>query len=493
MGQSMELGSELRLHSFGWNINTRPELLAPAVVPVVCRLLDVHTLSTYSQVFFDVVDPVYHFLDRARYLERCAAYWAEPPRVLEDFEALVAGVVVLGSFFADTPVAVEAELVEHAKQVLDLGCAYAPGRLSLDQAAAWIARTLYLRLATRPHLAWYASCSAMHVVEAMGLHVDLRTVDVAGRGDSSVAALTTPEFVAARRNLFECASFLNAIISADYGRSRVVLQDSITTTTTTTTAAAAAAAVATTAVLGSSGLAAAADRPMSKLTALLLRLERDLPRGARLEILESIYSLPSEPAVFALLKTDVAIHLFRRHVHIDQERLSGAESALMLTILKAGLAQTRGLLPSHQAWWNLLFTPFQALMVLLAIDSTESLELLSETMSLLDAVSHAFPCFLAGEVLQTAQTLAKGLEKRKKKQAKLLSTASNWTFSSPPPPSSSSAQNHQATDPDLPDGSTPASVHPGHAEALLDSWFGGGVDWMDLWNSTDPVLDLNFP
>ena len=58
------------------------------------------------------------------------------------------------------------------------------------------------------------------------------------------------------------------------------------------------------------------------------------------------------------------------------------------------------------------------------MDSDESLALIAETLALLKAVHQAFPSHLAREVLQTAGTLMKGLEKNKTKQARLLSMGS---------------------------------------------------------------------
>lgn len=450
VGQTMDLSKNIRFHSYGWNVNTRLEPTA-FLAPAICRLLTFHDLSFYSGVFFDVVDPIYHFLDQKRLLEQCTRYWTREEDALEDIETIVSGVVALGSFFSETPLPVEHQLVEHAKQVLDIGCAYAPGRMSLNQTAGWILRTLYLRLTTRPHLSWYSSCSTMHVAEAMGLHVDLRNVEIVSK-DSSQA---TPECTSSRADLFECAVFLNWIISAEYGRSRVILQDATQPISPPTS-------------------------KLMKLSNIMLRIESTLTVEDRLDILSSLSKLPDEPSIFALLKTDVTIHLFRRHLHPYQEKTDVRESALLLSIIKTGLAATRLHAPLRKPWWNVLSTPFQSLMVLLTVDSDESLTMIEETMSVLGLVYNTFPTHLAAEVLQTAQTLVQGLEKRKIRQAKILSKAYSTTQSTVETPtySNSSAGFGPTAD---------------QAEAVFENWLTGDMSWSwpPAGNSFAPATDPN--
>lgn len=432
IGQTMDLDASLRFHSYGWNVNTRLEPAA-FLAPAVCRLLTFHDLHLYSRVFFDVVDPIYHFIDQQKFLDQCSQYWATENQNLGDIEAVVSGVVALGSFFSEIPSPVESSLIEHAKQILDLGCAYAPGRISLNQVAGWILRTLYLRLTTRPHLCWYASCSTMHVVEAMGLHVDLRDVDVVTRDSDQ----SLPECTSTRSGLFECALFLNSIISAEYGRSRVILQDATEPSHDS-------------------------DSQLMRLSAILLCIEVRLTQDARLELLSCLHSLPAESPVFALLKTDVTIHLFRRHLYPHQENISLHESRILLSILEEGLHAARELVPLRRPWWNVISTPFQSLMVILAIDTDESLSRAGATMSVLGLVYSNFPTHLAAEVVQTARMLIQGLEKRKVRQARMLSKAYGET---------SSLLENQASP------TAGAGRMMEHAEAVFENWLTGDMNW----------------
>ncbi len=452
VGQSMELATHIRFHSYGWNMNTRLEPTT-SLAPAICRYVTFQTLSFYSRVFFDTVDPIYHFIDQKKLLKQCAQYWTTEREEAEELEALVAGIVALGSFFSDSPHSMESQLVEHAKQVLDVGCAYAPGRMSLTQTAGWVLRTLYLRLTSRPHLSWYASSATMHTVEAVGLHMDLRNVEIVTKESTSLVS----ECISSRSDLLECAVFLNAIISAEYGRSRVILQH------------------ATEPDLESSST-------LTRLTAILLRLDTKQLPDTRLKMLWSLQALPDEPSIFALLKTDVANHLFRKHLHPLQEKISQQESDILLSTIKNSLSQVRQLVPQRAPWWNILSTPFQSLMMLLAIDSENSLEMVKDTISVLDVVRTTFPTYLCEEVLQTAQTLVRGMEQRKLRQAKLLTRV----FETDPA---------TVGMPDSFDASAGLNETSIQAESLFENWLTGDMssNWFPAGNgftgSSDPNMD----
>jgi hypothetical protein len=159
----------------------------------------------------------------------------------------------------------------------------------------------------------------MHIAEAIGLHVALEGVDMLPQG----ATHMTLELRSARRSLFQCASFLNTIISVEYGRSRVQLQDANEPGTKS-------------------------HSKLAKMTSLLLRLEPNLQSGDRLEILQSLRSLPDAHPVLVLLQTDVTLHLYRKHVSLEEDRIPLQESNIILGIIKAGLSEARCLLPRRQ-------------------------------------------------------------------------------------------------------------------------------------------------
>ena len=210
--------------------------------------------------------------------------------------------------------------------------------------------------------------------------------------------------------------------------------------------------------------------PTSKLTrlgAILHSVESVQMLDTRFELLFSIQELLSEHSIFTLLKTDVAIHLFRKHLSLRQEDLTLREQQILLSIIRTSLSEVQRILPSQAPWWNILSTPFQSLLVLLAMDSDESLSLVEETMSVLRAVFNTFPTYLAGEVLQTARILIQALEHRKLKQAKQLSKAFGEELETPGTLSGSNAFASM----------TELDQETDHASAVFTNWAEGDMSW----------------
>ena len=268
VGSALASKANLRLHSYGWNVNVRSET-QPLSVSSIRRFLTFQEISIYSDRFFDTVNPSLRLINQSRYYDRSSKYWAAHGPCNKDFEALVSGVVSIGSLFAENPSMAEAQLIEYAKAVLDAGICYAPGGISLDQAAAWVLRTLYLRLTTRPNIAWISSCVTVHIAEAMALHIDLSHA----RLPEKELPANTLEFQDARRNLFHAALFLNTTISLEYGRSRVVLESSHV-----------------------QGIAP--DSALMTLTRLAWDTEKVLSTSARFELLQNIVDLSAEQLVY---------------------------------------------------------------------------------------------------------------------------------------------------------------------------------------------------
>lgn len=71
--------------------------------------------------------------------------------------------------------------MQYAKAILDDPASMR--ELGVDHVIAWAMRTFYLRATTRPNNAWIASCTVMHLCEAVGLHEEetiQKTASVAG-------------------------------------------------------------------------------------------------------------------------------------------------------------------------------------------------------------------------------------------------------------------------------------------------------------------------
>ena len=434
---AMGLQANLRIQSYGWNAGIRTEPFS-TVQAAVCRYLKYSEMMVFSELYFDVIDPVFHFIDRQRYFDRCSVLWSSGSSVLEDFEALISGVVCLGSFFSHTPSPLEATLFEHAKLVLDRGSAYGPSTLSLDQVAGWILRTLYLRLTTRSHPAWFSSCATMHIAEAMALHADLNYISSTG----VYPPLQNPEFLESRRNLFSCACFLNALISADAGRSKVTLLDV-------------------------ASLRDVTGSWMLEMTNLLWELEASVSNECRLKRLKLLSNLESSEPTLVLLRTDVTVHLFRKQVGLCHPRMDEEEVGIMLELIREGFSAARTLVSLRRPWWNVFYTPFQSLVVLLAIDTDDSLAMVQSALSVLRAASQTFPTSLAEEVIQAAQKLVAGSKRRKSNQLRSLCFDDDCNGVGP--------EASSTTDQD--------SLQGGQVDLMIEDWFSSEVEWSSLVDS----------
>lgn len=389
LATDLSLDVDIRLHSYGWNASIRPEPKA-MLFPAVKTLVLLQDVTIYGAKFFEAVDPVYHFINQERFFERVTRFWSSPVATLDDFEALVAGVVGLGSFFSEHPLSVETQLMDHLKAVLDYRLTVAPGKLSLDQGAGWVLRTLYLRLTTRPSLSWIASCTSMHVAESMALHIDLSRAVVAS---TEGAAIITQELETARKNLLECVTFLNVLLSAEYGRSRVLLRDA----------------------------AESQLQPQStlgRLTEILEMIDDTNPDPGALKAIEEI---PSTSPVISALKVDLAMHFYRRFVDLTEGRISKHHNQAMVRIIRESMTAIRELLNSRQPWWHIILTPFQAVCILLSMDTDASLRMIPEVMALLKESASQYPSHLPTEAVETAERLINAVQRRKLEQAERLS------------------------------------------------------------------------
>ncbi len=217
LGISLGLPDPPRLQSFGWNPGTRPEPFA-APMQTLRDILNLEQVKLYSEIYFNEVHPFFGLLNRDLYFKYATEFWGARKQGT-DFEACMCGIVALGSMFSGTvaPVlATEALVVEHGRLLLDLTTTYAPASLSRRHIAAWILRALYLRSTTRPHLSWMASCTAVHIAEAIGLH---REVNV---NQTRVVLENEKD---CRRRIFWVAVALNQFLSSEYGRTRVTIDN----------------------------------------------------------------------------------------------------------------------------------------------------------------------------------------------------------------------------------------------------------------------------
>lgn len=218
LSRDMGSANTARLHSYSWNAGTRPEAL-PTFTCQIAQIIPWEDLHALTAVYFDVVRPVFGVLDQADFNLRCVEHWMGDTRSL-GFDALVGSVCALESLFSGNRKSVrESDLVSATKVLLD-NISMIHGATE-DFAVAWILRSMYLRCTTRPHSSWMATCTTMHVIEAVGLHreIDTLSISTTTREESS----SYNKNLDLRRSVFWVAKALNMIFSCEYGRSATQL------------------------------------------------------------------------------------------------------------------------------------------------------------------------------------------------------------------------------------------------------------------------------
>lgn len=399
-----------RLHSFAWNTGIRSERRLPCPMSMV-RLISPEDCEYFSSIYFEEVHPLFGILDRGDYFQQCNNLASSGGSSM-DFEAIFCGVIALGSLFSRTNTCVvEAELVEHSRVILELSVSQPGETLSLNYIAAWILRTIYLRSTTRPQVSWMSSCITMYLAESIGLHKEFSNARLAAKNGPQTI---TAKEMECRRRVFWVAWALNRLISVDYGRSKVQLENIECRTF---------------------------PSKAGDYTNDMVRLARLIPDSnsnsqefaivvEQNKILDQLFQMHCRLAAFKLLKTDVCFHIYRRLL-LSNVQLTREQTTIVMSIATDGLEQAKALASQRCPMWNVISIPFQCVCVLLSIDTRESLAVVDKAMSLLDEIVEIYDTHLARESARTARHLIQSLRMKKVEELDLLEKASRNTETSP--------------------------------------------------------------
>lgn len=396
LGIKLGMAHPPRLQAYAWNPGTRAEV-NPEPERTICDILPLDEVKRYAEIYFKEVHPFFGILDQDMFNERCADFWVSTRRGT-DFEACVCGVIVLGSYFSTAktsrpipPSAVESDVVEHGRQLLDLSVAHPPAMISVKHVAAWILRTLYLRLTTRPHIAWMASCTTVHVAEAIGLHREISEFQT----KPDMPRKITEMEIDLRRRTFWVATALNQFFASEYGRTMVHVE-----------------------LISCQPLSASAQT--GDMTARMVTVLQAAPGqgllGRPVELFEALSKateLPCKSPLLEIIKADVCFCIYRMICSTDT-RIRAEQIPLLLDVIRTGLDAVKFLGNMHQPWWNVVSMPLQAVGVLLALETTESYEMVPSTLETLKGAATLYDSYLSREALSTAYALVKGAAQQKR-------------------------------------------------------------------------------
>lgn len=306
--------------------------------------------------------------------------------------------------------ALESYVVEQARLVLEKSVSHPLAFLSIKDVIGWLLRALYLRSTTRPHRSWMATCNAMHIAEAIGLHQEFGKIDVLHERPRE--AVMTEAVL--RRKTFWLAWSLNRLFSIEYGQSPVYL-DSI------------------------------GCRPMEAegpidLTADFVSLCQLLPKPIQNQrnlteeredlssALKHLSEFTAQAPFVTLLKADVCFSIYRS-LHLP---LTRAQVGTVTSMIRAALLEAQYLSSTSSKWWSVIGVPFHSVGALIAMDVPASLGLLLQAMETLKKVVESYDTHLAREALQTAQKLVQGCWEKKLADVTWLAQALGVVDSGPP-------------------------------------------------------------
>lgn len=406
LGLSLGADDAPKLQAFAWNTGTRAE--APAVVqPSIFEYISYEDIEKFSLIFFTSINPVFGLLTREDFNRRIIQSW-ETQSIDAGLEVVLCGTIALGSLFSTPPFTHEPNVVEQARLTLDKTIAHTGSALlSLDFVHGWLLRALYLRCTANPHVSWLASSIALHIAESIGLHQEMRSVKTATRTQSRV--LTDAE-IESRRKTFWVACSLNRLFAAQYGRSKINLQN----------------------------VSCRYPGPDEEEDADdfigLIRLMPDLCDATTLvsmpaiapvtEALLSLARFRTEKEPLLLLRADCVFCVYRKMRHVGLG-LSGLQSEAVISVIRAALVAADSLARQRHQWWMIIGVPFHSLCVLLALNTLDSLTLLQGAMETLQRVVGVVGSDGAREALRTAHGLVKGTEGSRRRELECLQRCVN--------------------------------------------------------------------
>lgn len=352
---SMALGSDKnsnnasKMHSFAYNFGIRPDEASNAHGSLG-ELIPEDDLKYYSSVYFSTIGSIFDTIDSRIYAQRCRDYYNEPGSTTFAFGAVAAGVAALGSFLSSKRHSREPELVQYAKSVLDDPASMR--MLEVDHVIAWGMRVIYLRATTRPSNAWIASCTTMHLCEAVGLHEEDNIKKMASVAGAAALGYDTDRL----RRIFWVSWAGHALLSYEYDRSSVHFR-----------------AVTTQAIMPVSGSAAdqfvrvaqiipAPNSPFHLANPPRTQTEELFER------LKALHELRFTDPFLLVTKADLAFCFYRRAYQLKM----GMPDEFVQLVIDAGNAAVEAAEQlAHQGrfLWNVIGSVFHYACILLAIDT----------------------------------------------------------------------------------------------------------------------------
>ncbi|EFX04987.1 c6 zinc finger domain containing protein [Grosmannia clavigera kw1407] len=389
--------SPSKLHSLAYNFGTRSSAASDARHVPLGTLISEEDLKVYSDVHFSTLAPIFDCLDPEIFAQRCRDYYLGFGTDITAFGAVAAGVAALGSFLSPIGHPREAELVQYAKAILDDTASMRV--LGIDHIIAWAMHVSYLRATSLPENVWIASCTMMHLCEAVGLHEEeniKKTAAVAG------AALLGHDADRLRR-IFWVSWAAHNFLAYEYDRSAVAFR-----------------AVTCNSVLLVSGSVADQFVQIAQIipapnSPFHLKCETSSLREELFERLRALDRLRLTHPFLVVTRADLAFCFYRRIYQLKQG-ISDDILQLVIDAGKAAIEAAQQLVNQGRLFWNVIGSAFQYICVLLAMDTPIASTHIAAAFQGLENLTMAVDTELTREALSMARRLLRLNADKKRKE-----------------------------------------------------------------------------
>ncbi|TKA23016.1 hypothetical protein B0A50_07234 [Salinomyces thailandicus] len=392
LGLRLDPSSGPKLFTFGWNLGSSTYTVPYS--PPITDFLAQDQMHRLAKLYWAHVHPLYGFLDKIWVQEQMSLRWARPSDCKIP-DHVLAGIAAVGAMFSGGSFdSILPRIVDSQKIALE-GCSSMQPPTVLD-VQSWILRTMYLRMTDHPHAVWMASCTAMHLIESVGIHQE-----------ASSSALHPPAnehmyLAEIRRRTFWVARMLNTWVSFEYGRTRVALRG-IT-----------------------SELPAFGEGDFTReyidlySISCCLDPERTNQQGQWEDFLKQLEAYEVKHDVIELSKANLTLCGYRR-LRLANPILSSETTGRIITVSLKGLEAARRMAAKGMPWWHVANVPFQVICIFLAMDVRESLANIHIAVRALEEVVQRFDTVALKEALKTARFLVRLSKKRKEEDSDVLS------------------------------------------------------------------------
>ncbi|KAJ5950921.1 uncharacterized protein N7479_009334 [Penicillium vulpinum] len=399
LGLGLELPDPPRLHSFGYHTGIRKEPESSLSIRLP-HLLSWDQASSCIDMFTSVIHPIFGFMKMESIFERAQRHW-QGRLEGHPFEAVITGVVALGSLFSNyLDQEKELEIVLHAKTLLD--DPVISRRPSQDLVMAWILRTIYSRATGRPNVAWLQSTTTLHLIEITGIHYDEAPVASSVEGIST----STRDDSDIRARITLVAQSLHIMIAYDFGKSIIYLDPAVYHH-----------------IRPRQGdFTLQLSELTNKVPTLAAHADPMINQAQLLQAMEHLMAAAVDHDFLLLARAELCFAIHRR-LNILGLGLTRQQTKLIVEAGTAALPAARRLSAQLYPWWNVTNVLFQFVCVCLSIGTTETLAHIQPTLETFRSVIQHFNTHLTQEAFNTLILLTGACQGEKEKQVKLLQLA----------------------------------------------------------------------